>query len=176
MALGRAYSFGPTFRAEKSKTRRHLSEFWMVEPEMAYAGLDDAMDLAEGDFLVAAEVVEENGLMLSIAENGYGKRTPLKHYRLTRRGGKGVINMKVTPRTGKVVGVLAVADETDVMIITQDGKLIRIEAAAIRQSGRSAQGVRLVKMETSDRVAAACVVTEDEANGKNGNEPTLPLQ
>ncbi len=135
-----------------------------------------AMDLAEGDFLVAAEVVEENGLMLSIAENGYGKRTPLKHYRLTRRGGKGVINMKVTPRTGKVVGVLAVADETDVMIITQDGKLIRIEAAAIRQSGRSAQGVRLVKMETSDRVAAACVVTEDEANGKNGNEPTLPLQ
>ncbi len=135
-----------------------------------------AMDLAEGDFLVAAEVVEENGLMLSIAENGYGKRTPLKHYRLTRRGGKGVINMKVTPRTGKVVGVLAVADETDVMIITQDGKLIRIEAAAIRQSGRSAQGVRLVKMETSDRVAAACVVTEDETNGKNGNEPTLPLQ
>ena len=122
-----------------------------------------AMDLAKGDFLVAAEVVEENGLMLSIAENGYGKRTPLKHYRLTRRGGKGVINMKVTPRTGKVVGVLAVADETDVMIITQDGKLIRIEAAAIRQSGRSAQGVRLVKMETSDRVAAACVVTEDEA-------------
>ena len=64
-----------------------------------------AMDLDEGDYLVGMEVVEKDGLMLSISENGYGKRTPLEDYRLTARGGKGVINMKTTPRIGKVVDV-----------------------------------------------------------------------
>ncbi len=143
-----------------------------------------AMDLAEGDYLVAAEVVEESGLILSIAENGYGKRTPLKNYRLTRRGGKGVINMKVTPRTGKVLDALSVSDDFDVMLITKEGKLIRIEAATVRKSGRSAQGVRLVTLDAGDFVAAASVVSEDSGNGngngngngKNGSEPELPLQ
>ncbi len=128
-----------------------------------------AMTLEEGDYLVAAEVVGRSGLMLSIAENGYGKRTPLEEYRLQSRGGKGVINIKVTPRTGKVASVLAVEEDSDVMIITESGKIIRLEAAQIRQSGRSAQGVRLVRLEEGDRVAAACVVREDSGeNGTNG--------
>ncbi len=67
-----------------------------------------AMDLAEGDYLVGMEVVEKEGLILSIAENGYGKRTPLENYRLTARGGKGVINMKTTNKTGNVVAILSV--------------------------------------------------------------------
>ncbi len=128
-----------------------------------------AMTLEEGDYLVAAEVVGRSGLMLSIAENGYGKRTPLEEYRLQSRGGKGVINIKVTPRTGKVASVLALEEDSDVMIITESGKIIRLEAAQIRQSGRSAQGVRLVRLEEGDRVAAACVVREDSGeNGTNG--------
>jgi DNA gyrase subunit A len=125
-----------------------------------------AMTLEEGDYLVAAEVVGQSGLMLSIAENGFGKRTNLEEYRLQSRGGKGVINIKVTPRTGKVASVLAVEEDSDVMIITESGKIIRLEAAQIRQSGRSAQGVRLVRLEEGDRVAAACVVRED--SGENG--------
>ena len=133
-----------------------------------------AMDLDEGDYLVGMEVVEKDGLILSISENGYGKRTPLVDYRLTARGGKGVINMKTTPRIGKVVDVMVVREDTDLMIITKDGKIIRLEAGEIRQAGRSTQGVRLVRMEEGDHVAAATVLPEAEEN-INGNGPDGPV-
>jgi DNA gyrase subunit A len=133
-----------------------------------------AMDLEEGDFLIGLLVVEEDGLILSISENGYGKRTPLKDYRLTGRGRKGVINMKTSAKVGKVVAVLSVKEATDLMIITKDGKIIRIESGEIRQAGRSTQGVRLVRMDESDQVAAAsCIPESEEESGKNGE---LPLQ
>jgi DNA gyrase subunit A len=136
-----------------------------------------AMDLEEGDYLIGMEAVDEDVLILSIAENGFGKRTPLKDYRLTGRGGKGVINMKTTSRTGKVVGILAVREDTDLMIVTRDGKIIRLEAAAIRQAGRSTQGVTLVKMEEGDRVAAASVIRETENGGDDSNgQGELKLQ
>ena len=138
-----------------------------------------AMDLADGDYIIGAEVVEKEGLILSISENGYGKRTPLVDYRLTARGGKGVINMKVTPRIGKVVAILSVKEDTDLMIITKDGKIIRLESAEIRQAGRSTQGVRLVRADEGDSVAAACVIpeTEVEPNGNGGEgQSNLPLQ
>jgi DNA gyrase subunit A len=132
-----------------------------------------AMDLAEGDYLVGMEVVEEDGLILSIAENGFGKRTPLHDYRLTNRGGKGVINMKTTNKTGMVVAVLSVKEDSDLMIVSQNGKMIRIESSEIRQAGRSTQGVKLVTLDEGDKVAAASVIPETE-NG-NGQE-TLPIQ
>jgi len=131
-----------------------------------------AMDLEQGDYLVGLLVVEKEGLILSISENGFGKRTPLEDYRLTARGRKGVINMKTTPKVGKVVGVLSVKENTDLMIITKDGKIIRLESGEIRQAGRSTQGVRLVRMEEGDQVAAASVIPEAEEN-TNGE---LPLQ
>ncbi len=99
-----------------------------------------AMSLAAGDYLIGMEVVEKEGLILSIAENGYGKRTPLENYRLTARGGKGVINMKTTNKTGPVVGLLSVMEDSDLMIVSQNGKMIRIESGTIRQAGRSTQG------------------------------------
>jgi len=134
-----------------------------------------AMDLTEGDYLVGLLVVEKEGLILSISENGYGKRTPLENYRLTGRGRKGVINMKTTAKVGKVVAVLSVKEVTDLMIITKDGKIIRLESGEIRQAGRSTQGVRLVRMEDGDQVAAASCIpdSEDEEGPKNGE---LPLQ
>jgi DNA gyrase subunit A len=137
-----------------------------------------AMALDEGDFLVGMEIVEETGLILSISEHGYGKRTPLKDYRLTARGGKGVINMKTTDRNGKVVAILSVKEDTDIMIITKDGKIIRLESGEIRQAGRSTQGVRLVRMEEGDRVAAAGVIPEAEGgpNGGTNGQGNLPLQ
>ena len=133
-----------------------------------------AMDLDEGDYLIGLEVCAHNGLILSISENGFGKRTPLEDYRLTSRGRKGVINMKTTPKVGKVVAVLSVKENTDLMIITKDGKIIRIDSNDIRQAGRSTQGVRLVRMEEGDQVAAASAIPEPEDDGsKNGD---LPLQ
>jgi DNA gyrase subunit A len=137
-----------------------------------------AMDLAGGDAIIGAEVVEKEGLMLSISENGYGKRTELEEYRLTARGGKGVINMKVTPRIGKVLAILSVKEDTDLMIITRDGKIIRLESGEIRQAGRSTQGVRLVRMDEGDQVAAASVIPEEGETGvENGNgQNNLPLQ
>jgi DNA gyrase subunit A len=126
------------------------------------------MDLAANDFIVGAEVVAEEGLMLSISELGYGKRTPLENYRLTNRGVKGVINMKTTRKTGQVVAILSVKEDSELMIVTRDGKMIRIDSGEIRQVGRSSQGVRLVRMEEGDQVAAASLIPETE---KNGDEP-----
>jgi DNA gyrase subunit A len=131
------------------------------------------MHLEEGDYLVGVEVVEKDGLILSMGENGYGKRTPLEDYRLTARGGKGVINMKTTKKTGRVVAILSVREDTDLVIVSQSGKIIRIEASTIRQAGRSSQGVRLVSLDEGDMVAAASVIPDTEE--PNGQE-TLPLQ
>jgi DNA gyrase subunit A len=134
------------------------------------------MDLAKGDFIVGAEVVKEEGLILSISEIGYGKRTRLSDYRLTNRGGKGVINMKTTPKTGQVVAILSVKDDSDLMIVTRDGKMIRIDSGEIRQAGRSTQGVRLVRMEETDQVAAACLIPESEEKGEDNGQGNLVLQ
>jgi DNA gyrase subunit A len=121
----------------------------------------------EGDVApeIADLVPEKGSLILSVTENGYGKRTPADEYRLTNRGGKGVINVKTTERNGKVVGISQVTEKSEVMLISQYGKIIRIESKFIRESGRSAQGVRLLNVEPGDRVAAAVVIPPDEPNG-----------
>jgi DNA gyrase subunit A len=134
-----------------------------------------AMDLDEGDYLIGMEVVEKEGLILSISENGFGKRTPLETYRLTARGGKGVINMKTTSKTGSVVAILSVKEDSDLMIVTHNGKIIRIESSTIRQAGRSTQGVKLVSLEENDKVAAASVLPDAEVPPDSAQE-TLPVQ
>jgi DNA gyrase subunit A len=105
-------------------------------------------------------------LMLTVAEKGYGKRTALAEYRITSRGGKGVVNMKTTDRNGSVVATLQVTEESDVMIITEHGKVIRVHANEIREAGRSTQGVRLLKLDGDDSVAAAAVLQEEEEEEK----------
>ena len=116
---------------------------------------------------VVEDVGKKGSLILSVTENGYGKRTAADEYRLTNRGGKGVINVKTTERNGKVVGIAQVTEDAEVMLISQYGKIIRIESKFIRESGRSAQGVRLLNIEAGDRVAAAVVIPPEEepANG-----------
>ncbi|HXM21185.1 MAG TPA: DNA gyrase subunit A [Terriglobales bacterium] len=120
----------------------------------------------------ATDVVEDVGkkgsLILSVTENGYGKRTAADEYRLTNRGGKGVINVKTTERNGKVVGIAQVTENAEVMLISQYGKIIRIESKFIRESGRSAQGVRLLNIEAGDRVAAAVVIPPEEEPTNGG--------
>jgi DNA gyrase subunit A len=128
------------------------------------------MDLDEGDYLVGMETFtleegkeEAAGLVLTITENGYGKRTPVSEYRRQSRAGKGVINLKATERNGKVVAVLNVHETTQVMVITQQGKIIRLESNDIRETGRSTQGVRVLRLDEGDRIAAATILPEDEA-------------
>jgi DNA gyrase subunit A len=138
-----------------------------------------SMRLDPSDSIVGMELVTEESLILSIAENGMGKRTQAAEYRLQSRAGRGVINMKLSRRTGSVVSVLAVKDDTDVIVITKNGQIIRTEAATIRKTGRSAQGVKLVTLDEGDSVAAACTVEEaaPEADGDAADEPqgNLPL-
>jgi DNA gyrase subunit A len=115
------------------------------------------------------EVIKDSltSLMLTISEKGYGKRTPLAEYRITSRGGKGVINLKSTDRNGAVVAALQASEESDVMIITAFGKIIRVHANEIREAGRSTQGVRLLRLEDEDKIAAAAIL-EEESNGTDG--------
>jgi len=115
------------------------------------------------------DVAVKGDLILSVTENGYGKRTPADEYRLTNRGGKGVINLKTTERVGKVVAIAQVDETAEVMLISHYGKIIRMDSTTIRESGRNAQGVRLLNLEPGDRVAAAIVLAPDaEPNGSNG--------
>src|SRR5579862_7895333 len=117
----------------------------------------------------AIDVAVKGDLILSVTENGFGKRTPAVDYRLTNRGGKGVINVKTTERVGKVVAIAQVDETSEVMLISHYGKIIRMDSTTIRESGRNAQGVRLLQMEPGDRVAAAVVIAPDaEPNGGNG--------
>ncbi len=126
-----------------------------------------AKDPAEST-LVVEDVGKRGSLILSVTENGYGKRTAADEYRLTNRGGKGVINVKTTERNGKVVGIAQVTEDAEVMLISQYGKIIRIESKFIRESGRSAQGVRLLNIEAGDRVAAAVVIPPEEEPTNGG--------
>jgi len=127
-----------------------------------------ATTAAEGEPEAIDETVKGD-LILSVTENGFGKRTPADSYRLTNRGGKGVINLKTTDRVGKVIGIAQVDEKSEVMLISHYGKIIRMDSTTIRESGRNAQGVRLLHLEPGDRVAAAVVIApEEEPNGNNG--------
>jgi DNA gyrase subunit A len=130
-----------------------------------------AMDLDKGDYIVGMEIVGDKELILSVTEKGYGKRTAITEYRLQTRAGKGVINVKTVERNGKVVNVLPVTEESEVMVISQQGKIARLDSSTIRESGRSAQGVRLINLEEGDQVAAACLIKTDT----NGDTPVQPL-
>ena len=130
-----------------------------VEKAKAEAGVPGATATDE-------TIPVKGSLILSVTENGYGKRTAADEYRLQGRGGSGVINVKTTERNGKVVGIAQVSEDSELMLISQYGKIIRMDSSTIRESGRSAQGVRLLHMEPGDRVAAAVVIPpEAEANG-----------
>jgi len=115
------------------------------------------------------EILEKEGAILTAAEKGLGKRTAIAEYREQGRGGLGVINLKVTERTGKVVGVAQVVGGDQLILITQDGMIIRTAVDAIREIGRSTQGVRLINLEGEDRlVAIAKVLERDDAPGDGG--------
>src|SRR5208337_760969 len=122
-----------------------------------------------GDEVVSMAMVREGETLLTVSELGFGKRTPASEYRLTHRGGKGVITMQVTDKTGPVVNVRQVGLDDHVMLITDGGKVIRLKVKDVRIIGRNTQGVRLVKLDAGERVRAVAGLAEKEDDGENGN-------
>ncbi|HTO77617.1 MAG TPA: DNA gyrase subunit A [Thermoanaerobaculia bacterium] len=114
------------------------------------------------DAVVEMDVVDEKGHLLSVTEKGYGKRSEVSEYRYQGRGGSGVINIKVTEKNGPVVGIKSVSDADQLLLITQSGMLIRIKVKDIRETGRAAQGVRLIDLDEGDRVVAVAKLAEPE--------------
>ncbi|HEX4031919.1 MAG TPA: DNA gyrase subunit A [Terracidiphilus sp.] len=112
-------------------------------------------------------------LILTITENGFGKRTDVDEYRLTARGAQGVNNLKATPKVGKSSSILLVNETSELMVISQFGKIIRIDTKQVRAAGRATQGVRLLNLESEDKVAAAVIIPPDEVNGKEEEQGTL---
>ncbi len=126
------------------------------------------ISLRDGDEVVAMEVVREGGTVLTVAQNGYGKRTGLEEYRLQSRGGVGIINIQTSDRNGKVVGIAYVHDDDELMLISQQGMILRMKAGDIRTIGRATQGVRLIEMEEGDAVVSVAKLAEDD--GSEGHE------
>jgi DNA gyrase subunit A len=120
------------------------------------------IDLEKGDAAVGMEILKPKGTLLTATENGFGKRTAIEEYRVQARGGKGVITLKVTEKTGPVVGVAQVAEGDDVMLITDSGKIIRMAVDEIRIIGRNTQGVRLIGLQENERVASLARLAEKE--------------
>ena len=120
------------------------------------------MLLAEGDHIVGMEVLADGKTLLTITENGYGKRTSIDEYPIQNRGGKGVITIKTTERNGVVIAILLVTDEDDVMLVTSRGKIIRMPVKDISIIGRNTQGVRLIAMQPGERVASAARLAEKD--------------
>ncbi len=135
------------------------------------------IDLGRNDYVVGLAVTpKKNGethRILSVTEAGFGKRTDVEEYRLQSRGGKGVINVKTTARNGKVVGIQLVDETSELIVISQYGKIIRIDTTTVRAAGRSTQGVKLLNLEEGDRVAAAVVIPPEEAKGEPENGTLL---
>jgi len=120
------------------------------------------ISLVKNDEVVGMEVISKDKDILTISELGFAKRTASSQYRLQRRAGKGIINMKITAKNGKVVGIRAVSDTDEIMVITQKGIFLRCSVKDIRLTGRSAQGVRLIKLEDKDKVASVAHVVKEE--------------
>jgi DNA gyrase subunit A len=131
---------------------------------------DDAeKDLKEFD----VKLCVSKSLILTVTENGFGKRTDVDEYRLTARGAQGVNNLKATPKVGKSASILLVNETSELVVISQWGKIIRIDTKTVRAAGRATQGVRLLNLEEDDKVAAAVIIPPDEINGKEDEQGTL---
>jgi DNA gyrase subunit A len=158
-----ATHLGMAIRFEESDVRS------MGRPAYGVRGIA----LVKNDYVVGVAVTPKEHApgayrILSVTEHGFGKRTDVEEYRLQTRGGKGVKNLSVTERVGRVNTIQLVDDTSELMVISQFGKIIRIDTKTVRSAGRATQGVRLLSLEPDDKVAAAVIIPPEELNG-NGN-------
>ena len=136
--------------------------------------------LAKDDEVVGMEVLSPDSTILSVSESGYGKRTTESEYRTQSRGGKGLINLRITAKTGPVMGILQVFDDDDVMVMSDQGNLVRLPVGDIRPTGRNTQGVRLINLRADQRLVGAVRIEEtgeddiDETDDTGEGSPLLP--
>src|SRR5205814_5933473 len=116
--------------------------------------------LRDEDYVVAMEVVRPGGTLLTVTERGYGKRTEIEEYRIQSRGGVGIINIATSDRNGQVVGVAYVQEGDELLLITQQGMILRTQADDVRSIGRATQGVRLIDIEGEDKVVSVAKLVE----------------
>ena len=176
--LERAAAAGLTSQVEQ--VLDEATESVAAQPlELAEPGELGAPELSEEAAAKLAKLDEKLGLtpclILTVSENGFGKRTDVDAYRLQTRGGKGVINMRATPKIGKVTSIQLVDDTTEMMVISQFGKIIRIDTKTVRAAGRATMGVKLLDLDTDDKVAASMVIPPEDPKA-NGGEPGTLLQ
>jgi DNA gyrase subunit A len=147
---------------------------YVVEMDVLPKGTETALVTEEVEEVEESEdeilAIDARGTLLTVTEHGFGKRTPVGAYPIVHRGGMGVVNMKITDKNGKVAGVAHVADDDQLLLITEQGMIIRTNVADIRAMGRNTQGVRVINVEENDRVVAAVKVVEKEQADENGGE------
>ena len=136
---------------------RNTVGVWGIRPE-------------KGDYIVGTAVVNKDCLLLVAGENGFGKRTSFEEYRLQGRGGKGIITMKTTEKTGGVAGALTVRDEDELMLITNKGKMVRTRIKEIRETGRNAQGVKLIDLRSGEVLQGIAPVVSDKEDEESETE------
>jgi DNA gyrase subunit A len=163
-ALRKAYA-----KAEESLTKTRENYRNKLADSAAVSAAEKALD----DAWKAIKALDDKlcvtrQLILTITENGFSKRTDVDEYRLTARGAQGVTNLKATPKVGKTASILLVNETSELMVISQFGKIIRVDTKTIRAAGRATQGVRLLSLEDGDKIAAAVIIPPEELNG-NGN-------
>ncbi len=170
LATAAGYSIRFPESDEDTADGKHLNG---VRPMGRVARGVRGMDLRPGDRVVAMESVSTSGDILTVAANGYGKRTVLTDYRRQSRGGKGIINLKVTEKTGEVVSVKYVHGGDGTVLITQSGKLIRSSVDGVSRIGRSTQGVKLMDIGRDDRVVAVAKIAEREEDPLAESDPDI---
>jgi DNA gyrase subunit A len=125
--------------------------------------------LAKKDYVIGMIVVKREGTMLSVSELGFGKRTAIRDYRLTHRGGKGIKTFKISDKTGRLISIMEVIDDDDLMLITNHAIILRIHIGNIRVTGRNTMGVRLMKLDEGDTISDIARVVKSEENEENGD-------
>ncbi len=132
------------------------------------------MALSDSDKVISMVAIDPGSSVLTVCEFGYGKRTRIEEYRKTRRGGKGVINIKTTERNGRVVAIAAVSDGDELMLVTKNGMMLRTDLSALREIGRATQGVRLISLKKGDSVVAIARMLQDngDSNGDSNESAT----
>jgi len=130
--------------------------------------------LDEGNEVVAMEIVRDGSTILTVTEKGYGKRSTLEDYRSQGRGGKGIFTLKITEKNGRVTGMAQVSEDDEIILITSNGKVLRIRARDISVQGRNTQGVRLFDIEADDKVVSFAKLVEREEEKEPAGEKTAP--
>ncbi|MEE8433776.1 MAG: DNA gyrase C-terminal beta-propeller domain-containing protein, partial [bacterium] len=130
--------------------------------------------LNKGDVLVGMEILNDASAILTVTENGYGKKTNVSDYRVASRGNKGIFTIKTSKRNGLVVGIQQVDKDQEVMLITQKGKLIRMNLKSLRNIGRLTQGVRMIHMAPDEKVVSIAKIMENEGDLEEGNAENAP--